>query len=248
MLGAFVTYFLATRYGISPALGMFIAALLMGALSALVYYGFLARILKQDQHNQLLATLGLSILIVNTAAILWTPDARALHVPEILPTLHLGRVTIPGNNLFVALVGVCLYLALLYVLNYSRWGTLMRLASDDPELATYSGLDVNKAFALAFIIGGFSAGIAGGLVSLVLYVQPLVGIDLGIRAFAIIALGGLGSVPGAMIGAVVLSIVEGIVNAFVPGGGSWGYGIAFVVLIAVFLVRPYGLFGKELRS
>jgi len=248
MLGAFITYFLDTLYGVPPVIGMLVAGIAMAALSQLVFWAFLARVLRQDEHNQILATLGLSILILNLAVIWWSPDSRALHGPSLLPSLHLGGVTIPGNNLFVLLVGVILYIALISFISFTRYGVQLRLASDDPELAVLSGVNVNRMFGLSFVIGGFTAGIAGGLVALVLYVQPSVGLDLVVRAFAIVALAGLGSIPGAMIGAVLLSIAEGLTSTFVSHGASWSYGVAFLVIVLVLLVRPTGLFGKEMRA
>ena len=248
MLGAFVTYFLYVRWGVNPLAGMVAAALAMGALSYLVYRSFLARVLRQDEHNQILATLGLSILLVNLAVIWWSPDARSMNAPQIVPSLSVGTVTIPGNNLLMLIVGVLLYAALAAFMNFTRYGVQLRLASDDPELAVYSGIDVDGMFTLSFVIGGLTAGIAGGLVAETLYVQPSVGTDLVVRAFAIVALGGLGSIPGALIGAALLSLAEGLISTFAPNGGSWGYGVAFLILVVVLLVRPTGLFGAERRS
>lgn len=248
MLGAFITYFLNVLYGIHPFGGMIIAALAMGALSWAIYWSFLARVLKQDEHNQILATLGLSILILNLAIIWWTPDARAMHTPEILPTIRLGGVTVPGNNVFVLLVAVVLHAVLIAFLRYTNQGVQIRLASDDPKLAELSGVNVDRMFALSFVIGGITAGIAGGLVALILYVHPVVGMDLVIRAFAIVALGGLGSIPGALIGAVMLSVAEGMTSTFVSHGASWGYGVAFLIIVLVLLIRPTGLLGKERRT
>lgn len=248
MLGAFITYFLNVRYGIHPFGGMIVAALAMGALSWAIYWSFLARVLKQDEHNQILATLGLSILILNLAIIWWTPDARAMHGTEILPTIRLGGVTVPGNNVFVLLVAVVLHVALIAFLRYTSQGVQLRLASDDPRLAELSGVNVDRMFALSFVIGGITAGIAGGLVALILYVHPVVGMDLVIRAFAIVALGGLGSIPGALIGAVMLSVAEGMTSTFVSHGASWGYGVAFLIIVLVLLIRPTGLLGRERRT
>jgi branched-chain amino acid transport system permease protein len=124
----------------------------------------------------------------------------------------------------------------------------MRFASDDPELAMYSGINIDRIFELSFVIGGVAAGVAGGLVALVLYVHPAVGLDLVIRAFAIITLGGLGNIPGALVGAAILSLVEGLIGTFVPGGGSWGFGVAFLILLLVLLVRPSGIFGRQTHA
>lgn len=248
MLGAFATYFLYAGLGVPPLIGMIVAGILIAALSWLVFDTFLARVLRQDEHNQILATIGLSILIINLAMIAWSPDSRVMHAPELLPALRLGSVTIPGNNLAVLVVGALLYGALIWFMRRTRYGLLLRLASDDHELATFAGVDVWSMFRLAFVIGGFTAGIGGGLVALILYVQPLVGVDLVMRAFAIVALGGLGSIGGALVGAAILSIAESVTATFVPGGGSWGYGVAFLIIVVVLVVRPTGLFGSEQRA
>lgn len=248
MLGAFLTYWLHTRFGITPWIGMAASGVALGLFSALVYRAFLARVLKQDEHNQLLATLGLSILILNVAIILWSPDPRVMQAPQLLPSLHVAGVTVPGNNLAVAFVGLLLFLAMLGIKNHTRLGTQMRFASDDPVLAMHAGINVDRVFEWSFVVGGAAAGVAGGLVALVLYVQPTVGVDLVIRAFAIIALGGLGNIPGALIGAAILALVEGLTSTFVPQGGSWGFGVAFLILLLVLLVRPSGLFGRQAHA
>jgi branched-chain amino acid transport system permease protein len=248
MLGAFLTYWLYSRFGISPWLGMLASGAALALFSSVVYRSFLARVLKQDEHNQLLATLGLSILLLNIAIILWSPDPRVMQAPALLPTLSVTGVTIPGNNIVVALVGLLLFVVLLGIKNHTRYGTQMRFASDDPVLAMHTGVNVDRIFELSFVIGGAAAGVAGGLVALVLYVQPSVGVDLVIRAFAIIALGGLGNIPGALIGAAILSLVEGLISTFVPGGGSWGYGVAFLILLLVLLVRPSGILGRQMHA
>jgi branched-chain amino acid transport system permease protein len=248
MVGAFITYFLKVKYGLSPFIGMVVAGIAMGVLSAAIFYAFLSRVLKQDEHNQMLATLGLSILMLNIAAILWTPDPRSMQVNDLLPTISFGDVTIPGNSVLVAAVGLTMYLALIWFMKSSKYGVQLRLASDDPQLALHSGVNVDAMFALSFVIGGITAGISGGLVALVLYVHPMVGTDLVVRAFAIVALGGLGSIPGALVGAVVLSLAETLIATFVPNGGSWGYGVSFLILIIVLIVRPTGLFGRGMQA
>ena len=248
MLGAFITYFLQTLWQVPVPVGMLISGLAMGLLSWVVFHGFLSRVLRQDEHNQILATLGLSILIINLAVILWSPDARALHVEPVLPALRFAGIVVPGNNLFVLLVGVVLYAALMLFMRLSPYGIQLRLASDDTDLATLAGVNVERMFGLSFVIGGVTAGMAGGLVALVLYVHPMVGLELVMRAFAIVALAGLGSIPGAIVGAVLLSVAEGLTSSFISQGASWSYGVAFLIIVIVLLVRPTGLFGKELRT
>jgi branched-chain amino acid transport system permease protein len=248
MLGAFITFFLYSDYHLPFIACLLIAGAAVALLSYLVFVSFLSRVLKQDEHNQFLATLGLSILMVNLAAILWTPDVRSMHPPELLPALQLGSATLPGNNLLVLLISITMYAGLMLFMRYTRFGIQMRMASSEIDLARLCGVDVDRVFALAFVVGGFTAGVAGALVSLVLYVHPLVGLDLVVRAFAIVALGGLGSVAGAMIGALILSLTEGFVSTFVPHGGSWGFGVSFVLIALVLIVRPAGLFGRSVQT
>ncbi len=248
MLGAFLTYFLFTQYGVSPWIGMVVSGAAIGLFAALVYRLFLARVLQHDEHNQLLATLGLSILLVNIAIILWSPDPRVMQAPQLVPSLQVGEITVPGNNLVVAGVGGLLFLALQFIMHRTRYGTQMRFASDDTELAMHSGINVDRIFELSFVVGGVAAGVAGGLVALILYVHPVVGLDLVIRAFAIITLGGLGNIPGALIGAAILALAEGLTSTFVPHGGSFGYGVAFLLLLIVLVVWPNGLFGRQTHT
>jgi branched-chain amino acid transport system permease protein len=245
MLGAFLTYWLYSAFHLSPWVGMVVSGIAIAAFSAIVYRVFLARVLRQDEHNQLIATLGLSILLLNVAIILWSPDPRVMQAPALLPALTIGTVTVPGNNLVVAGVGGLLFLLILFILNYTRYGRQMRFASDDPALAAHAGINVDHVFELSFVVGGFAAGVAGGLVALILYVHPSVGLDLVIRAFAIVALGGLGNVPGALVGSAILALAEGLTNTFVPQGGSFGFGVAFLILLLVLIAKPSGLFGRQ---
>ena len=244
MLGGYITLFLYLGYGLSPLLGMVVAAVAMGLLGSIVYRTFLTRVLKVPGHNQLLATMGLSIILQSLAVIWWTPEARAMHVPDIFPSIRLGSVVLPGNNLLVGIVGISLYLLLVLLMKKTTYGLQMRLASDDQELAVYTGVNVDRMFELSFVIGCSLAGAAGALVALVLYVHPLVGFELAIKGFAMVALGGLGSIPGAFAGAVILALSEGATATFVSQGASWGYGVSFLLLALVLIIRPSGLFGK----
>jgi branched-chain amino acid transport system permease protein len=171
-----------------------------------------------------------------------------MQAPQLVPSLTVGNVVVPGNNLVVAAVGGLLFLLTLFIKNHTRYGTQMRFASDDPVLAMHAGINVDRIFEISFAVGGFAAGVAGGLVALVLYVHPSVGLDFVIRAFAIIALGGLGSIPGALAGAAILALAEGLTSTFLPKGGSWGFGVAFLLLLLVLIVRPSGLFGRQAHA
>jgi branched-chain amino acid transport system permease protein len=239
MLGAYVVYYLHMHLGIILAIA--VAGLAMGLFSWAIFTLVLRRVLKQAAHDQLLATLGISIVVMNVALMAFSPTPRLIQTPELLPTLVFGEVRLPGNNVFAALVGFAMYAGLWWFVERSRWGLPMRFSSADAELATYTGIDVDRMFTLSFVIGGVFGGVAGGLIATVLAIHPSMGFDFVIRAFAIIMMGGIGSVPGALLGAVILAVTEGLSSALLPHGASWSFGVAFVVLLIVLVVRPKGL-------
>jgi branched-chain amino acid transport system permease protein len=239
MLGAYTVYYLNPAIGLLPSIAA--AGLFMGVFSWAVFKLVLKRVIKQAAHDQLLATLGISIVITNLALIVFSPTPHLIQGAELLPNLTFGDLRIPGSNIFAAAVGFGMYVGLWWFVERSRWGLPMRFASADPELATFTGIDVDRMFTLSFVIGGVFAGISGGLVATVLSVHPAMGFDFVIRAFAIIMMGGIGSVPGALLGAIILSMTEGLSAVLLPHGASWGFGVAFVVLLIVLIVRPRGL-------
>ncbi|HXX36517.1 MAG TPA: branched-chain amino acid ABC transporter permease [Thermodesulfobacteriota bacterium] len=246
MLGAYLTYWLYVLYGISPLVSAFISFIAMGVLSYIIFRLFLHRVLQAEGHNQLLATVGLSIVLQNIAMLLWTPNIKTINV-QMLPTYKVGSIVIPGNFLFVAIMGMICYGVLIYIVNYTSYGTMMKMTSDHPQLAQYSGVDVFRAFSLSFVIGGAFAGAAGSMLGVFLYITPLVGLDASLKGFAVVIAGGIGSVPGAIVGALMVSMAEGFCSAFMPEGASWGFGVAFLIVILILLFRPTGILkGKEL--
>jgi branched-chain amino acid transport system permease protein len=245
MLGAYVVYYLTTYAHFNIFEALLCSVVVIAIFSWVVFRLFLLRVIKQPEHDQLLATLGLSIVIVNVTMMAVTPDARMMQVPDILPSIQFGGAVLPGNSLFAALVGFATYAGLWWLMRKSRWGIPIRFAAADPELAAYSGVNVDRMFALSFIIGGAFAGLGGGLIACVLAITPSLGLDFVIRSFTIIVLGGVGSIPGALIGAVILSTVEGVSSVLIPNGGSWAFGVSFAVFFAVLILRPYGLFNRS---
>jgi branched-chain amino acid transport system permease protein len=247
MLGAYVVYFMNVTYGFNLLISAAIAGIAMAALSWLVFRLFLSRVLQQADHDQLLATLGLSIILVNLALIAFTANPRMLPPHDILPSFAVGAIRVPGNNLFAALVGFGMYAALWWFVNRTRWGIQMRLASTEPELALYTGVNVERMFTMSFVIGGAIAGVSGGIVALLLPIQANMGLDLQLRAFAIIVFGGMGSIPGALLGAIVLMLADSLAGVLLPGGATWASGVSFLFLLAVLVIRPNGVFGMPGR-
>jgi branched-chain amino acid transport system permease protein len=243
MIGAFITYYLFTA-GVNIYLCMLISFLSIGLLAYISFELFLGRILTTVTRNQILGTYGLGLLLQNAAMLIFSPVVRSMQA-TLLPSFKLGIIIIPGNYAFIALYGFALYAGLILLIYRTRFGLTMRLTSDNRELAMFTGVDTRRAYRSAFVVGGALAGAAGTLVAVLLYVYPSVGAEFTSKALAIVIMGGLGSIPGALLGAAVLAIVEGLVSAFVPNGASWGFGVSFVLLIVMLAVRPNGFFGKR---
>ena len=124
---------------------------------------------------------------------------------------------------------------------------MMKMTSDHQQLAQYSGVDVSRAFVISFVIGGAFAGAAGSMMGVLLYIHPMVGLDMALKGFVVVIAGGIGSLPGAIFGALIISLSEGLAAAFLPEGASWGSGVAFLVLTLILIFKPTGIYGgKEL--
>jgi len=244
MLGAYLTYWLYVLYGISPYVSALISFVAIGFLSYIVFRVFLYRVLQAEHHNQLLATFGLSILLTNLAMLIFTPNLRSMSV-EMLPTYKIGAIIIPGNFLFVGIMGMVCYLLLIYLVSRTSYGMMMRMTSSHSELAQYSGVNVFRAYGLSFVIGGAFAGAAGSMLAVLFYIHPSVGLELGIKSFAVVVASGIGSIPGAILGALIVSLAEGMVSTFLPSGASWAYGVGFLILMFILIFKPTGILGKK---
>lgn len=243
MLGAYVTYYLYTA-GVNIFICMIASFISMGLLSLVSYQLFMRRVLDSAEHNQVLSTYGLSILLSNAAMLLFTPIVKAMHV-TMMPSLHLGPIVIPGNYIFIAIFGFILYFGLIFFVNKTKLGAMMKLTSENRQLAKYSGVNTDLAYQVSFVVGGALAGAAGTLVAVMLYVYPTVGSEYITKAFAIVVMGGLGSIPGALLGAAILAVGESLVSTYIPNGASLNFGVSFVMLILMLVIRPNGFFGKR---
>ncbi len=192
----------------------------------------------------LLSTIGVSITLQNAAILLLGPETKSLANP-----LQLGHVFIgPGriSNLQILIIGVSLVMVqvLTLFINRTRAGRAMRAISQDLEIARLMGIPSVRITALAFAIGSALAGLAGVLIGLYYNAfSPLMGVDAGMKAFEATVLGGLGSVPGAVLGGLILGLAEDMTAAYLDP--AYRDVVGFVILIAVLVLRPRGLMGKR---
>ena len=230
------------------ALGMVLYQLLLRHVSGMQAAG-----LEGEGHNpQLTLTLGVSLILSNGALLLigsapqsvrttMSSSAWELHpVPGMDVTLFMNQARSVG-----ALVAVGVAVAAAFFVARTRRGKILRAAADNPEAATYMGIDVGRAYRLAFGLGAAITGVAGGLVASFLPFQPYTGIEFVMVMYAGVVLGGMGSVAGAFIGGVVIGLVQQMSTLVLPQ--QLQNTAVFVIFLLVILVRPQGLFGRSVE-
>jgi branched-chain amino acid transport system permease protein len=241
MLGMYGSFWAFTLLKIDPFLSILIwfpAAFVLGFLT---YRFLLKKIVPAGELNTLLYTAGLSLFIANTALLIWTGDYRTIKLDyAVMPLRPLG-IAVPIPLAIAFGMAIVITAALYWFLVRTPTGRAIRATSQEPEAAALMGVDVDRMAVITFALGTALACGAGVLLAPSLYLYPTVGEILVAKCFVIVVLGGLGSVPGAIAGGVLLGLVEslGAVYVSVPYKDA----IGFVIFLLVLLFRPSGLFG-----
>lgn len=243
MLGAYLCYWAFRGTGIDP-LALALPAAFAMFLFGVVLYQFIVRpVLYEPPVNQLALTYGISLTLQNLALIFWHSDLRSVNVSYADRSVSIGFVNI-GLLRLAAFLMACLAIGSLQgVTYYTRIGKALQAVSQNKTAAALVGIDVNFVQLMAFGVAAAVAGLAGSVVSVLMYTYPFVGVPLVLKAFAIVILGGLGSVFGTIIASVLLGLAESYVGTFVPDGSGWSEGVTFLLIIVALLVRPQGMFG-----
>lgn len=245
MLGAVGTWAMYTTLGINPFIAILITAPAAFIIGFLLHATVFRRLLKTSanqgifESNSMLASFGILFIIQNIAVMIWEADIRAYSYLN-MPVNILGE-DYGANRLAVLGVAIALGLAFYFFLTYTRLGKAIRAAAQDATTASLMGININLVLAICFGIGAILAAIAGVLISMVYPVHPNMGLEYTIIAIIVVVLGGLGSIPGAFIGGILLGIIGSAVSFFEPGLALASYYLLFIFLL---LVRPKGLFGK----
>jgi branched-chain amino acid transport system permease protein len=245
MLGAYNTFWLFALFGVDPLLSLAMSGVLLFFIGIGIYRFTIRPILKDPPLNQLLLTLGISIFFQNLAMILWKTDSRSVITSYSGMSLHLGIVHIGLTRLITFLIAVALTILLVLFLYKARPGRAMRAVSENNTASWLIGINVQRTYLLAFGVASALAGASGALVSTVMYTFPMVGFKLSLKAFCILVLGGLGNIPGALFGSLILGLTESFVGTYVPEGSGWADGISFILLIIILLIKPTGLAGTR---
>ena len=248
MMGAYAGYFVLRAMGATvPGMACaFLAAMVFCALLSLVIERFAYRPLRNAPRlNSLITAIAVELILQNVMRVLpfVGPDPRQYPTMAI-KNFAFGAVSISNLQLIVIVSSAVLMLVLNFIVNYTKTGKAMQAVSYDMGAASLMGISVNKTIAITFVIGSVLAG-AGGVLYATAYPQidPVMGYMPGLKAFIAAVLGGIGSIPGAMVGGVILGIAETLTKGFLSS--QFADAISFSILIIILLVKPAGLFGKK---
>jgi branched-chain amino acid transport system permease protein len=229
--------------GLDPLGAMPLIALGLFVLGYALQRGVLDRFIGRPDHEQFLLMLGVAILLTSSMLMAFGPDARNIDTPYAFDSYQVGGLILDKVRVFAS-SGAVLCMALLWgFFRFTRTGKAIRACADNPVGAAVVGLDVSRLYATAFGIGAACVGAAGSLMLLLVDVQPYLGSDYTLLSFIIVIIGGLGSMPGALLGGLLVGMSEGLSAFFVePSLKSL---FSYALLILVLLVRPQGLMGRR---
>ena len=241
MLGCFATYYLFGALGGIPLLAIPLLAPVFFLLGAVLYIVVVRKIVNAPELMSMLLTFGVSIFIINISVLVWSGEMRI--VEYLTGSYQIGGVLISKPRLVAGTVAVSISLGMYLFLQKTRLGTAIRAVSYDREIAEQCGINANLIYLLVFGIGTVLGASAGSLASTIFAFNPLVGQHFILKAFAVTVLGGMGNFLGALIGALIIGVVEQVFAYVLDAQISAA--VAFVVIIATLLVRPRGIMGER---
>lgn len=245
MLGMYVTYWLFTLLGMNPYLSLPFSAIALFLLGALIQRGVMERVLDAPEHNQLLVTMGLMLILENAALVLFSPDFRTVKVESLSGVLALGNIHFEKTKVIAFAFALLLTFFLYWFLQNTYLGKAIRAVAIDRDGAALSGIQVRRVNMITFGIGAALAAVAGTLITPFLYITPTVGEVFILKAFVVVVLGGLGNFFGALVGGLIIGVSESLTSVYVPG--NYKELATFLIFILVLLFRPTGLFGRKER-
>lgn len=247
MIGAFVGFYAIAGWGLGFFPALILAMVICGVFGVLVERIAYKRLRNATRIAALITAIGVSLLI--EYSVIYVRGAQPEAYPNIISntTFEIWGAQISSQSLMILGVSIFLMIALQFIVHRTKIGKAMRAVSYDTEAAQLMGINVNNTISATFAIGSSLAG-AAGVIFGVYYtkIDPLMGVIPGVKAFIAAVLGGIGIIPGAMVGGLVLGVVETVVSAL--GYSLWRDAAAFIILILILLFRPSGIFGKNSKE
>lgn len=244
MIGAYITWYLNKMYGWEPFATLLVVIPVMFLLGYILQKILINRVIERPYLISLLVTFSLSIIISNTFKLMFTATPRT--VDTVLSGFwRVGEsVTVPITKTYLIVAALIIMGALHLFLQRTRLGKSIRAAAQNREAARIVGIEIGAVYAITFAICIAITGTSGTLISPIQAIYPFMGASLTLKAFAITAMSGLGSIPGALVGGIFLGLIETFIATYVSGvGTNLGIVSSYVILVIVLVTRPQGLFG-----
>ncbi len=245
MIGMYLVYFLVAKWGWDPYLTLIVSIPALFLIGAGIFELTIRPILKYPAINQIMLTVGLSLVLQNLALMFFKADVLFAQTRYNAVPITVGPVVVTEGKLIAFVGSILATLVLYWLLQSTDTGRAIRAASQNRDAATLMGIDVSWAYLLAFGIGSACLGVSASLMIPFYYVSPTVGAFFGLIAFVIVVLGGMGNFLGALVGGLIIGITESVGAAALPG--SLSRVLVFAVFILILLYRPLGLLGGKQR-
>lgn len=245
MLGAFITWTVFTLLGINPLVSLVICGPVLFGIGYILYRTLFTRLRISSptpgafEGNSMLACFGLLFIIQNVAILIWGADIKGY--TYLTFSVDFWGAKFDGNRLLTLGFALVICLAFYLFLARTRLGKAIRAAAQDPDAAGLMGVKINQVLAVCFGFGAMMAGLGGALISMCYEIQPTMGLEYTMIALIVMVLGGLGSIPGSLIGGLILGLVGSIVTYVQPGLSLVAYYVIFMLLL---LAKPTGILGK----
>lgn len=243
MMGAFLAWMGLSYFDINYWAMLVVAPVIVGAFGILIEKTMLRWLYKLDHLYGLLLTFGITLIVEGVFRSFYGVSGQPYAVPELLAgATDLGFMILPNYRAWVVVASLVVCLATWFVIEKTKLGAYLRAGTENPKLVEAFGINVPLMVTLTFGFGVALAGFAGVLAAPIIQVSPLMGSNLIIVVFAVVVIGGMGSIMGSILTGLGLGVIEGLTRVFYPEGSAT---VVFVVMVIVLLLRPAGLFGKE---
>lgn len=243
MLGAFLAWYFISSLGFNFYLSLILSGLSIFVGAAIALKGVLGP-LRENEFVCVISSLGLVSLIEGVVSAIFGGEARIVNLP-VSGVLNIGGLYLSYPRLATLGISLTVFAAFLYIVYFTKFGRALRATGNDPEMAQVQGINVPRVYFITFCIGTTLAGIGGVVACHMTPLMPHMGMDFSLKAFIVVVLGGLGSIPGAILGALIIGLLESFIGSLI--NPTVAIIVSFIAVLFILLVKPSGLMGIEGR-